>query len=59
MSKSKKGSWIVTVRCAVIKEVVVENCTAEEAREHPFLYSVSQRELEQSDCCVDSVEPNV
>jgi hypothetical protein len=59
MSKRKdKGSWIVTMRCTVTKEVVCENCTEEEARDNPFEHAVSEEEMGQEDWEVTHVEPN-
>jgi len=54
----KKQSWIVTVRCIIIKEIETDNCTAEEARKNPFDHSVNETELEQQDWYVDNIEPN-
>ena len=57
--KAKKGNWIVKTRCTVIKEVYVNHCTEEEAREHPFEeHYGGETELEMIDWEVDSVEPN-
>lgn len=54
----KNGSWIVTVRCTVLKEIIVFNCTEEEAAKSPFDHASDERELNQVDYEVLSVEPN-
>lgn len=54
----KSGNWIVKMRCSVEKEVVLANCTEEEARTNPWDYAVEERELGQNDWEVTSVEPN-
>lgn len=56
--KPKKGSWIVTIKAEVTKEVYCYDCTESEAREKPFDHADYERELEQIDWEVRSVEPN-
>jgi hypothetical protein len=34
--KKDKKNWIVRVKCEVYKDVFVDNCTEEEARDNPF-----------------------
>ena len=58
VNNMKNGSWIVTVRCVVLKELVVFNCTEEEAAKSPFDHASDERELNQVDYEVLSVEPN-
>lgn len=60
--KKKKGeprNWIVKMRCVVIKEVYCSDCSEDEAHDDPFNFSKDERELEQEDWQVISVEPNV
>lgn len=61
MAKKKKetGSWIVTMRCTVTKEVVVDNCTREQAEEQPWDFAIDENETGQIDWDVENVEPNV
>lgn len=61
MSKqpNETRSWIVTMKCEVTKEVIVEDCTEREARENPFDHAVEENEIEQYDWRVLRVEPNV
>jgi hypothetical protein len=59
MTKRKdKGSWLVTMRCTVTKEVVCENCTEEEARANPWDHAISEEEMGQEDWEVKDVKPN-
>lgn len=58
MDEAKKGSWIVTMRCVVVKEVVVEDCTEEQAKADPWGYAVDENETHQEDWEVRRVEPN-
>ena len=59
MSKrDKKGSYIVTIECVVRKEVICENCTAEQARADPWDFAEDEHEIDQMDWNVLSVEPN-
>lgn len=51
-----KEQWIVRVRCVVVKEIVCENCTKQEAREYPWAHSVNETELEQIDWDVTEVK---
>jgi hypothetical protein len=55
---SKRKSWIVTAKITVIKELVCEDCTEEQARADPFRHSVSEEEKEMPDYVVLRVEPN-
>lgn len=57
MSKAKKGSWMVRMKCEVTKDVYCEDCTEDEARNHPFDHAVDETEVEQTDYDVKSVEP--
>jgi len=56
--KSEKKNWIVKTKCVVNKEVYCENCTEEEARNNPYAYSTDEREVDQIDYEVRSVEEN-
>ena len=51
-------SWIVRMECTVIKDVVVESCTEDEAQCNPWGHVVSEIEVEQKDWKVISVEEN-
>ena len=54
-----KGSWIVRMKCVVLKDVYVADCTEDEARNNPFDQDVEDEiEVEQTDWDVQSVEPN-
>jgi len=53
-----KKSWVVKVKCEVTKEVICSNCTEEQAHEDPFSYAEDEREIDQTDYEVVSVEPN-
>lgn len=56
--KKKKGSWIVRVKCTVLKNVYVSNCTEEQARIVPFEHADDELELEQIDWEVKQVIEN-
>jgi len=47
--------WLVRVRCVVVKEVVCEDCTKEEARSNPWDHAVCEEEIEQIDWDVTEV----
>lgn len=54
-------NWIVRMRCTVIKEVCVEDCSAEQARTSPWEHTTAasdEREIEQEDWEVLSIEEN-
>lgn len=52
------SSFVVRMRCVVIKEVVVEGCTEDQAHDDPFEYAVDETEVDQEDWEVIRVEPN-
>jgi len=54
----EKKSWIVRMKCVVIKEVVTDECTREEASNSPFEHAIDENEIEQTDWEVQSVEEN-
>ncbi len=56
--KKKKGDWVVTLEATVNKEIVVSNCTEEEAKANPWAFAVDERDLETVDWEVLDVEPN-
>lgn len=60
MAKKKpaRRSWIVRIRCTVIKEIVTDDCTEDEAHADPFAHSVEENHLEHEDWDVLSVKPN-
>lgn len=57
-ARKKRGSWIVRMRCVVVKDVVVEDCTEEEARTQPWDHAESETEVEQIDWQVQKVTKN-
>ena len=57
--KNKKSSWIVTAVCEVKKEIVCSNCTEEEAKEYPFQFAESERDLDVTNWDVSKVEENL
>lgn len=56
--KKKKGSWIVTIEATTKKEIVVDNCTEEQAENNPWAFAIDERHLETVDWEVLDVEPN-
>lgn len=56
--KAEKCSWIVRVRCVVIKEVVTGDCTEEEASKAPLSLSIDEVDEELLDCETLSVKRN-
>lgn len=59
MKKRKKSSWIVTVEAKVMKELICEDCTEEQARSDPYLYSIDEREVDVEDWEVKDVQENI
>jgi hypothetical protein len=53
--EQRMTQYIVRVRCKVMKVVVCENCTEEQAENEPFSFSVDEQEVEQYDWEVASV----
>jgi hypothetical protein len=53
-----KQNWIVRMKCIVLKDVYVENCTEDQARSSPFEFASEEQEVDMSDWEVKSVEPN-
>lgn len=52
-------SFVVRIRATVIRDVVVEGCTEEQARSGElFNYSVDEIDIETTDFEVQSVMPN-
>lgn len=51
-----KKSWIVTVECKVLKEIVTIECTEAEAQDDPFGNALDVEEKEMSDYTVVDVE---
>lgn len=58
MAKKKKGNWIVRMKCEVTKDVLVSNCTEDEARKTPWEFATEEIEVEQCDWKVTDVTPN-
>jgi hypothetical protein len=57
--KERPGSWIVQVRCTVIKEVVCDDCTEEQASEDPWTRATDESEITMTDWEILKVEANV
>ena len=56
---SEERDWIVRMRCTVTKEVVVGDCTEEQAGFDPFAHNPrGEVEISMSDWEVLSVEPH-
>jgi hypothetical protein len=56
--KEKKGNWVVTVRCVVLKELYLTNCTRKEAEEKPNEHADQEAELEWIDWKVIGIMEN-
>lgn len=54
----KKSSWIVKMECTVIKEVICDDCTREDAENNPWDYAIDETEIEQTGYDVLSVKEN-
>jgi hypothetical protein len=54
----KKSNWIVRMECTVIKDVCVDDCTEEQARNEPFEHASGEQEVDMRDWEVKSVTPN-
>ena len=50
-------SWIVKIRCTVVKEVLCEGCTEEQAELAPFKYWAEQEEIKTLSYEVLEVKP--
>jgi hypothetical protein len=59
MAKGEKKSWIATIHCEIIKEVVLEDCTEKQANEDPWDHAIDEREVEQVDWRIESLKENV
>jgi len=51
-------SWIVRMRCEIVKEVFCKGCSEQEARENPWDYSSDETEIEQTNWEIESVRSN-
>jgi hypothetical protein len=57
--KEKRGSWIVTMRCVITKEVYLEDCTEEQAGSIDcWDHAVDENEVDQIDWEIQSVKAN-
>lgn len=56
--KSEPTSWVVIAKCVITREIVCDDCTQQEAENDPFSFASDERELDQEDWEVMSVEPN-
>jgi len=56
--KDEKRSWIVRMRCTIIKDVIVNDCTREEAENQTWGHAVDEEEIDQLDAEVIEVTPN-
>jgi hypothetical protein len=52
----RKGRWKVKVRCIVMKELILDNCTIEQANDCPWDFAESEEDLDQEDWEVITVE---
>lgn len=52
------SEYIVRMRCIVVKDVCVSNCTKEEARSNPWDFANDETEVEQLDWDVIDVTEN-
>lgn len=58
-TKEVNRNWTVKMKCVVIKEVCIDNCTEDQARDNPWDQDVTdETEIEQTDWEVLHVEPN-
>lgn len=55
---SKKRTWIIRMKCTVTKEVITDKCTREEAEQDPWDHAEDEREIDQEDWEIKSLEPN-
>ena len=53
------ASWIVKVKCEVVKQVICEDCTEEEAWDDPFEHATDEMEIDQIDWETIDVHKNV
>ena len=53
-----KNSFLVRMRCTVTKDVVVEDCTRQQAESDPWEHAVDEIEIDQHDWEVLSVKEN-
>lgn len=62
MSKKKKTeeprSWTVRIVATVIKEVMCEDCTKEEAERNPFAHAMDEMDIDMPDWEVRYVKEN-
>ncbi len=58
MNKVKRASWVVRMKCVVIKEVICDDCTEEQARTRPFDFASDEQEIGQDDWEVTAITEN-
>jgi hypothetical protein len=51
-------SFVVKMKCTVIKEVICDDCTEEQATEQPWEHATQEQELEQTEWEVLDVKEN-
>lgn len=56
--KPEKRSWTVSLKASVDKELITDECTAEEAENDPYSHAVSEHETGCNDWEVTDVRPN-
>lgn len=44
------------MRCTVVKEIIIEDCTETQARQNPWDFAADEKEVEQTDWEVTSVK---
>jgi len=54
----KRDNWIVTMKCTVLKVVVLQDCTEGQAQDNPWDYAIDENEVEQIDWEIIDIEPN-
>lgn len=58
MTKKKSKGWVVMVRCEVVKELVCDYCSKQDAEDDPFAHAIQERECGTPDWEVISIVPN-
>ena len=57
--KKSKSNWVVKMKCVVVKDVFLEDCSKSEAINNPYDYAIDETERYQQDWEVISVEENI
>lgn len=59
MATKTKKSWVVEIRCEIVKELICDDCTEDQAENDPWEHAIDEREVYQEDWSVMSVRENV